>query len=33
VRALTEASDFSYDHRGSLQLPSLKRSLELDAVR
>jgi hypothetical protein len=33
VRGLTEASDFSYDHRGSLQLPSLKRSLELDAVR
>jgi class 3 adenylate cyclase len=33
VRALTEASDFSYDRRGSLELPSLKRSLELDAVR
>ena len=33
VRALTDASELSYDRRGSFELPSLKRSLELDAVR
>jgi pimeloyl-ACP methyl ester carboxylesterase/DNA-binding winged helix-turn-helix (wHTH) protein len=33
VRALTDTSDLSYDRRGTFELPSLERSLELEAVR
>lgn len=33
VRDLTEGSDLSYERRGSFEVPSLARSLELHAVR